>query len=82
MSQMDYLWISQFMISDVQKHLWHFEHLNHMMNSFDDYPIIYLADRYYGSAEIISYLESHTIKYCIRGRKSTYKSQVGKYEYK
>lgn len=54
-----------------------FEHLNHMMNSFDDYPIIYLADRYYGSAEIISYLESHTIKYCIRGKSNFYKSQVG-----
>lgn len=38
--------------------------------------VIYLADRYYGSAQIISHLESLGYNYCIREKSNFYKKQV------
>lgn len=53
-----------------------FEHLYHTRELLRKQPIIYLADRYYGSAEIISQLERFEYKYCIRGKSYFYKKQV------
>lgn len=42
------------------------------------HPAIYLADRYYGSVELFSMLESHGIKYCIRGKSNFFKHYIEK----
>ena len=43
---------------------------------FKGKDVIYLADRYYGSAEIISHLECIDYHYIIRGKSNFYKKQV------
>lgn len=53
-----------------------FEHLYRNTDTFGNHKVMYLADRYYGSAELISYLESSNIKYCLRGKSNFYKKQV------
>lgn len=53
-----------------------FCHLYRTKNMLKDKKMIYLADRYYGSAEIISHLESLGYNYCIRGKSYFYKKQV------
>ena len=53
-----------------------FEHLYRTENMFKDKKVLYIADRYYGSAEIISHLEFLGYKYCIRGKTNFYKRQV------
>lgn len=53
-----------------------FEHLYRVKEMLDDFKVVYLADRYYGSAEIISHLESIGFKYCIRGKSNFFKKQV------
>lgn len=53
-----------------------FEHLYRTQKIFEGKKIIYLADRYYGSAEIISHLEYLNYNYIIRGKKYFYKKQV------
>lgn len=53
-----------------------FEHLYHTKELLNHQNIIYLADRYYGSAEIISQLELFGYKYCIRGKSNFYKQLV------
>lgn len=53
-----------------------FCHLYRTKNILKDKKVIYLADRYYGSAEIISHLESLGYNYCIRGKSNFYKKQV------
>lgn len=55
-----------------------FEHLYRTADIFKGKKVIYLADRYYGSAEIISHLESLGYNYCIRGKKYFYKELVSK----
>lgn len=55
-----------------------FEHLYRTAEIFKGKKVIYLADRYYGSAEIISHLESLEYHYCIRGKKNFYKNLVSK----
>lgn len=42
------------------------------------HPAIYLADRYYGSVELFSMLESHGLKYCIRGKSNFFKHYIEK----
>lgn len=53
-----------------------FCHLYRTKNMLKGKKVIYLADRYYGSAEIISHLESLGYNYCIRGKSNFYKKQV------
>lgn len=53
-----------------------FGHLYRTKKMLSDKKVIYLADRYYGSAEIISHLERLGYKYCIRGKSYFYKKQV------
>lgn len=53
-----------------------FEHLYRTTDMLKNKKVLYLADRYYGSAEIISHLESLDYKYCIRGKSNFYKAQV------
>lgn len=53
-----------------------FEHLYRTADIFKDKKVLYIADRYYGSAEIISHLEVLGYKYCIRGKSNFYKKQV------
>jgi hypothetical protein len=53
-----------------------FEHLYRTQNIFAGKKIIYLADRYYGSAEIISHLEYLGYNYIIRGKSNFYRAQV------
>lgn len=53
-----------------------FEHLYRTRSLLQDEDVIYLADRYYGSAEIISMLEYLKYNYVIRGKKNFYKKQV------
>ena len=53
-----------------------FEHLYRTQKIFEGKKVIYLADRYYGSAEIISHLEYLNYNYIIRGKKYFYKKQV------
>lgn len=53
-----------------------FSHLYRTRDMLKDKKVIYLADRYYGSAEVISHLESLGYKYCIRGKSYFYKKQV------
>lgn len=53
-----------------------FEHLYRTAPLLKDKKVIYLADRYYGSAEILSHLEALDYHYCIRGKKYFYKKQV------
>ena len=53
-----------------------FEHLYRTSDIFKDKKVIYIADRNYGSAEIISHLEFLGYSYCIRGKSYFYKKQV------
>jgi hypothetical protein len=53
-----------------------FKHLYESRKYFRDSPVIYLADRYYGSAEIISFLEHMGYFYVIRGKKNFYKKEI------
>ncbi len=53
-----------------------FRHLYHTKNILNNNKVIYLADRYYGSVEIISTLESFEYNYCIRGKSYFYKKEV------
>lgn len=53
-----------------------FEHLYRTEPLLKDKNVLYLADRYYGSAEIISHLEALDYHYCIRGKSYFYKKQV------
>lgn len=46
----------------------------------ENQKVIYLADRYYGSAEIISHLEGLRYSYVIRGKSNFYKKQVASME--
>lgn len=53
-----------------------FSHLYRSQSIFKGKDVIYLADRYYGSAEIISHLECIDYHYIIRGKSNFYKKQV------
>lgn len=53
-----------------------FAHLYRTKKILKNQKIIYLADRYYGSAEIISHLEFLKYNYVIRGKSNFYKKQV------
>lgn len=53
-----------------------FSHLYRSQSIFKGKNVIYLADRYYGSAEIISHLECIDYHYIIRGKSNFYKKQV------
>ena len=53
-----------------------FAHLYRTKKILENQKIIYLADRYYGSAEIISHLEFLKYNYVIRGKSNFYKKQV------
>lgn len=53
-----------------------FRHIYRTKNLYKDRKVIYLADRYYGSAELIGFLEMLSYKYCIRGKSNFYKKQI------
>lgn len=53
-----------------------FAHLYRTKKILKNQKIIYLADRYYGSAEIISHSEFLKYNYVIRGKSNFYKKQV------
>lgn len=53
-----------------------FRHLYHTKHLYQNKKVIYLADRYYGSAELIAFLELLGYKYCIRGKSNFYKKQI------
>ena len=53
-----------------------FEHLYRTRRFYKDKKVIYLADRYYGSAELISFLDYLGYNYCIRGKSYFYKKQI------
>ena len=53
-----------------------YNHIERCHELFQGKNVIYLADRYYGSAELISTLEAHGYKYCIRGKSNFYKKQI------
>ncbi len=53
-----------------------FAHLYRTREMLENQKVIYLADRYYGSAEIISHLEDLRYSYVIRGKSNFYKKQV------
>lgn len=53
-----------------------YNHLARCHSLYKDKNVIYLADRYYGSAELISTLEAYGFHYCIRGKSNFYKKQV------
>jgi hypothetical protein len=50
------------------------------LDNIKGHQSIYLADRYYGSAEIISLLERKGSKYCIRAKSNFYKEQIAQVE--
>lgn len=43
---------------------------------FKEKNVIYLADRYYGSIELFSILESYGFHYCVRGKKNFFKKYI------
>ena len=53
-----------------------FQHLYATRHLYKDKKVIYLADRYYGSAELISFLDYLGYSYCIRGKSNFYKKQI------
>ena len=53
-----------------------FAHLYRTKRILENHKVIYLADRYYGSAEIISHLEFLGYRYIIRGKSNFYKKQI------
>ena len=53
-----------------------FAHLYRTKKILKNQKIIYLADRYYGSAEIISHLEFLKYNYVIRGKSNFYKNRL------
>ena len=53
-----------------------FRHLYNTAHLYNDKKVIYLADRYYGSMELIAFLESLNYKYCIRAKSNFYKKQI------
>lgn len=53
-----------------------FQHLYTTKDIYRNMKIIYLADRYYGSAELISFLDWIGYYYCIRGKSNFYKKQI------
>lgn len=53
-----------------------FQHLYATNDLYKNTKVIYLADRYYGSAELISFLDYLGYYYCIRGKSYFYKSQI------
>lgn len=57
-----------------------FAHLYRTREMLENQKVIYLADRYYGSAEIISHLEDLRYSYVIRGKSNFYKKQVASME--
>ena len=57
-----------------------FAHLYRTKKMLENQKVIYLADRYYGSAEIISHLEWLGYNYVIRGKSNFYKKQVASME--
>lgn len=57
-----------------------FEHLYRTKEVLENQKVIYLADRNYGSAEIISHLEGLRYSYVIRGKSNFYKKQVASME--
>lgn len=57
-----------------------FAHLYRTKEMLENQKVIYLADRYYGSAEIISHLEDLGYSYVIRGKSNFYKKQVARME--
>lgn len=57
-----------------------FEHLYRTREVLENQKVIYLADRNYGSAEIISHLEDLRYSYVIRGKSNFYKKQVASME--
>ena len=52
------------------------QHIYRLKESLGDRPSIFLADRYYGSVELISLLEMQKMKYCIRAKSNFYKEQT------
>lgn len=55
-----------------------FQHLYKCGNLLANQKVIYLADRYYGSVELISFLEYFGFDFCIRGKSNFFKKQISK----
>lgn len=56
------------------------QHLCRIKESLKGIPTIFLADRYYGSIELIALLMMNDMKYCIRAKSNFYKDLVSKIE--
>ena len=52
------------------------EHLEKCHTLFEGRKVIYLADRYYGSIELFSILESYGFHYCVRGKSNFFKKYI------
>ena len=56
------------------------QHICRIKESLKGIPSIFLADRYYGSIELIALLMMNDMKYCIRAKSNFYKELVSKIE--
>lgn len=56
------------------------QHLCRIKDTLKNKSVIFLADRYYGSVELIYLLKMFGFNYCIRAKSNFYKDQVSKIE--
>lgn len=57
-----------------------FDHLEKLLPLLEGKKVIFLADRYYGSAEFFKFCEIHGFKYIVRGKKNFFKKEIAKHE--
>ena len=56
-----------------------FEHLEKIMPVIEGKKVIFLMDRYYGSAEFFKYCEMNSFKYIVRAKSNFFKKQVAEH---
>ena len=59
-----------------------FEHLEKLLPILEGRKVIFLADRYYGSAEFFKFCEMHGFKYIVRAKKNFFKKLIAENEEK
>ena len=57
-----------------------FEHLEKLLPVMEGKKVIFLADRYYGSAEFFKFYEMHGFKYIVQAKKNFFKKLIAEHE--